>query len=237
LKTARLAEARARILRERRQLAASVYKKWKETHPPDAILPPKIDAVSNEAFRVVIEDTPIEPEEKVTEESFADAISQLPLLAAEWNRCKINELVQIMNKVVPDAGEDDLRLASTFFSALPSGYHSTSAAIGYPRILVHSMASTIIWAEHIDEDASPLQQCLTADFWNAGNRIQFHEQAFRTMRSVIEACGLDPDVTTTTEMNEIDPRVECLNCHHETLGRWVMPWIQTVGVSSSARDS
>ncbi|KAJ7283261.1 hypothetical protein C8J57DRAFT_1291965 [Mycena rebaudengoi] len=197
LKTARLAEARARILRERRQLAASVYKKWKETHPPDAILPPKIDAVSNEAFRVVIEDTPIEPEEK-------------------WNRCKINELVQIMNKVVPDAGEDDLRLASTFFSALPSGYHSTSAAIGYPRILVHSMASTIIWAEHIDEDASPLQQ------------IQFHEQAFRTMRSVIEACGLDPDVTTTTEMNEIDPRVECLNCHHETLGRWVMPWIQTV---------
>ncbi|KAJ7283173.1 hypothetical protein C8J57DRAFT_1120601 [Mycena rebaudengoi] len=226
-KTARLATARARILRERRQLAASVYKKWRESHPPDALLPPKIDAVSNEVFRVVIEDTPFEPEEKVTEESFADAISQLPLLAADWNRCKNNELVEIMNKVVPNAGTDNLRLASTFFSVAPDGSHFGSPAIGYPRILVHYFTSNIVGMQY-DRICSTLRTCLSADFWNAGNRIRFHEDAFRTMRSVVEACGLDPEVTTTTEMNEIDPRVECLNCHHETLGRLVMPWIQTV---------
>ncbi|KAJ7603754.1 hypothetical protein DFH06DRAFT_1392645, partial [Mycena polygramma] len=219
LKQQRLQAAHVRIIKERRQLAAQVYSKFQETFPADTVFPAKVDMIRTEPFRKVIEDTSIHPEEKVTAESFDAAISQVQEFSASWKKSKDQELIEIMKTNLPDAVEADLYLASTFFAC--SRMHSEP--IGYPRILVHSSATYFqyyLWGKDVEH---ALEQALNEVAWNNDAQIKLHERAFRTVRSVVEACGLDPDVTTATEMDEINPVVECLNCS-DVRGRLVMRW-------------
>ncbi|KAJ7841336.1 hypothetical protein B0H14DRAFT_3694416 [Mycena olivaceomarginata] len=53
----------------------------------------------------------------------------------------------------------------------------------------------------------------------------FHEEAEHNARSILEACGLDPDVITRTEMDELNPALQCLKCH-DARGRLRMRWSQ-----------
>ncbi|KAJ7841337.1 hypothetical protein B0H14DRAFT_1047269 [Mycena olivaceomarginata] len=57
----------AKIIADRRTLAARVYNEFRETLPPDAVYPPTIDVLLTEQFRAIIEDTPVHPQEKLTE--------------------------------------------------------------------------------------------------------------------------------------------------------------------------
>ncbi|KAJ7158756.1 hypothetical protein C8R46DRAFT_848827, partial [Mycena filopes] len=136
LKKTRLANEHIRIVRERRLLAARVYKDFKDTFPVNTIFPAQVDMIRTEPFRTVIEDTPTNPEVKVTAESFAAALLYVPDFSSEWRRSKDKELVEIMKKTAPNSTEADLHLATTFFA-----YSTGSEAIGYPRILVSSYAT------------------------------------------------------------------------------------------------
>ncbi|KAJ6513301.1 hypothetical protein C8R45DRAFT_963164 [Mycena sanguinolenta] len=218
LKEERLVATRAKIIRERRLLAARAYNKWREALPPDTVYPAKIDVLLTEPFRVVIEDTP--DEEELTEESFAAAISYLPEFSADWRQCKEKELVEIMRKIRPDSVEADLHLATTFFAC--SAYNNAEP-LRSSTILVHASATTIRYGEWDDDS---VQRTLGDEAWNAAGRVRIHEQAQRNARLVVEACGLDPDVTTSIEMNEINPALECLSCSDELHGRLVMRWIR-----------
>ncbi|KAF7374930.1 hypothetical protein MSAN_00379100 [Mycena sanguinolenta] len=218
LKEERLVATRAKIIRERRQLAARVYNKWRETLPPDVVYPAKIDVLLTEPFRAVIEDTPIEPEEKVTEESFDAAVSSVVEFSADWRRRKQEELVKIMQKIHPDSVEADLHLATTFFTC---STYTNAEPLSTSTILVHASATAIRYGEW-GEDS--VQKTLGEEAWNAAGRVRLHEQAQRNARFVVEACGLDPDVTTSAEMDEINPALECLNCSNEMYGRCVMRW-------------
>ncbi|KAJ7773276.1 hypothetical protein B0H16DRAFT_143634 [Mycena metata] len=224
LKITRLEIARTRIIRERRQLASQVYKKFQQTLPADTVFPPKVDMISAEPFRAIIEDTSINPEVEVTEESFAAALLEVPDFSAQWRRRKDEELVEIMKTTVPNSTKADLQLATTFFA------WSTSGAIGYPQILVCSSAITFDAYAHRDETHT-LQQALGENSWNANNLIRFNARAFRNVRAVVEACGLDPDVTTAAEMHEINPAMECLGCNSDTHGRYISRWIHTANHS------
>jgi hypothetical protein len=178
----------AKIIADRRTLAARVYNEFRETLPPDAVYPPTIDVLLTEQFRAIIEDTPV-PQEKLTEESFAVALLSLPELSAAWRRRKDAELVEIMKKSKPDAVEADLHLASTFFTCSTGPNRANSDPIGYPRILVHAPATNFrygVW------DHSSLQSTLKLEAWNGGGYIMFHEEAEHNARSILEACGLDP---------------------------------------------
>ncbi|KAJ7494738.1 hypothetical protein B0H11DRAFT_2003174 [Mycena galericulata] len=222
-KKTRLEAERIRIIKERCVLAAQTYRTFLETFPADALFPPMIDMISTEPFRAVIEDTSIYPEEKVTEASFAAAILQVPQLSIDWKRRKDQELVEIMKDSIPNAVESDLYLATTYF-ACSSG---DVEPISYPHILVSTKASTLKYGEP-QNGVSDVFQILKLhhdkDIWNANRVVRFHRAAFSNIRSVVEACGLDSDVTTAAEMDEINPVMECLNCGHEKLGRLVMRW-------------
>ncbi|KAJ6619755.1 hypothetical protein B0H10DRAFT_2024791 [Mycena sp. CBHHK59/15] len=224
LKKTRLEQERTKIIRDRRSLAVSAYLEYQDTLTPATLFPAKMDVICTEAFRSVIEDPPTHPEEKVTEESFAAAILQLPRFSSEWKQRKDEELLHIMKQAIPGSVADDLHLAATFFSC-SSGY-DLGETVGYPRILAHWAASSRRYENDTDERMQTIRQCVNGDFWNAGGRIRFHHKAYHTVRSVVEACGLDPDVTTTDEMNDIDPVLECLNCNSENYGPLVMRWIQ-----------
>ncbi|KAJ7756437.1 hypothetical protein DFH07DRAFT_959085 [Mycena maculata] len=209
-----------RTMRERHLLAGSAYGNWLKTFPPDAIFPPKIEVVTAEPFRAIIEITPIE--EKLTEQSFAGALSQVPAFSDDWKRRKDEELLEIMEEHVPNSVEADLHLATTFFMCSGS-----PEPVGYPRILVHSRASSYKYNDRPGGIDPTIKLYFHEDCWNADRLIGFNTAAFRNARAVIEACGLDPDVTTAAEMDEIDPAIECLNCSNDSLGRLVMRWFQT----------
>ncbi|KAJ6576433.1 hypothetical protein DFH09DRAFT_1451602, partial [Mycena vulgaris] len=233
LKKERLEQERRNIVKERRLLAVQVYHKYRDTFPSDVLFPPKVDMIRTEPFRAVIEDTPVHPEEKVTEESFAAALLHVPQFSDDWRRSKDKELLQIMKKTSPQSVEADLQLASTFFACSDYG---TSEPIGYPRILF-TAAPTVLSYRHDGWDGEgdqPLRDCLREEAWNDASVIRFNNTASRIVRSVLLACGLDPDVTTTSELDEIDPVMECLNCNHDVQGRFVMRWIQTVRLAKSS---
>ncbi|KAJ6513367.1 hypothetical protein C8R45DRAFT_1068349 [Mycena sanguinolenta] len=209
-----------KMVKMRQLLAARVYDQFREASAPDVLLPPKIDVLLTEPFRVVIEDTPIE--ETLTEESFAAAISSVAEFSVDWQRRKEKELVKIMRKNHPDAVEADLHLATTFFSC--STYFTE--LLGFPTILVHPSPTQFDdqWEE---EDTVDLQHTLQEQAWNADGRVRLQERAQRNARAVVEACGLDPDVTTGAEMDEINPALECLNCRTDR-GSLVMRWTGAV---------
>ncbi|KAJ7170688.1 hypothetical protein C8R43DRAFT_60482 [Mycena crocata] len=229
LKKARLEIEHSKILRERRNLAARVYRAFRDTFPPDTVFPPDVDVIRTEPFRVVIEETSIHPEEKVTDESFTAAIASVPQTSVEWKERKDQELVQIMRQSVPAAVETDLNLATTFFMCSTSNGWGAGEAIGYPRILVHSATTSWGYRETYEPAGADhdLKTCLGANSWNAAGNIRFHEKAYRIAKFVVKACALDPDVTTRAEMDEINPVMECLDCSGGPQGRMVMRWIQT----------
>ncbi|KAF8206485.1 hypothetical protein K438DRAFT_1817283 [Mycena galopus ATCC 62051] len=220
LKEKRLASDKVKIIKKRRLLAAELYGEFREASPPDVAHPSKIDVLLTEPFRVVIEDTPFDPEEIVTEESFAAAMASIPEFAAHWRRHKDDELVKIMQKVQPDSVEADLYLATTFFNS--AGPYDHAEPLNYPTILAHSSATNFRYGTN---GLNSLQDTCAEEAWNASGVVKFHERAQRNARFVVEACGLDPDVTTSAEMDEINPALECLNCSQES-GRLVMRWVR-----------
>ncbi|KAJ7035062.1 hypothetical protein C8F04DRAFT_1395128 [Mycena alexandri] len=225
LKKTRLEIAHTRIIQERRELASQVYKTFRETFPADTVFPANVDMISPEPFRAIIEDTSINPEVKVTEETFAAALLQVPDFSAKWRRSKDEELVEIMKTMVTNSTKADLHLATTFFR-----WSTSSEAVGYPQILVCSSAIAFSSYEYTDETHT-LRQALRENPWNAKSLIRFNIQASLNVRAVVEACGLDPDVTTAAEMDEINPAMECLACNDVTYGRLIMRWIQTANHS------
>jgi hypothetical protein len=67
--------------------------------------------------------------------------------------------------------------------------------------------------------------------WNfSGRRMTSHDSS--PLDTVVRACGLDPDVTTTQEMEDADFWVECVRCSGGQ-GQLVMRWKTAVCAVSS----
>ncbi|KIM48752.1 hypothetical protein M413DRAFT_437932 [Hebeloma cylindrosporum] len=65
--------------------------------------------------------------------------------------------------------------------------------------------------------------------WNEGNdQIFVDEEATNFAKKIVEACGEDPNTTTFTRMEELNPRLECVRCSAKsktkTRNRPVMNW-------------
>ncbi|KAJ7650259.1 hypothetical protein FB45DRAFT_887452 [Roridomyces roridus] len=222
-KQIRLEDDWRRTIRERRTLAVQTYNNFVKTQPAEAILPPKYDVISLEPWRALIEDTPVE-QEKLTLDSFAPLVAQISEFAIDWRRRADAELVEILQADKPDACEGGL--------CVPQGAAYTPEAIAYPRILVHFSASVPKWASFPPDELEPLEKSIGGASWNNTKTIRPHRRAPALMRAVVEACRLDPDVTTAQEMEEIDPVVECVNCRRDGegtatgTGKLVMRWVQ-----------
>jgi hypothetical protein len=77
--------------------------------------------------------------------------------------------------------------------------------------------------------------------WNEGNdQIFVDEEATNFAKTIVEACGEDPETTTFTRMEELDARLECVRCtaksKTKTRARVVMNWTTAVSLLSSFVD-
>ncbi|GLB35493.1 hypothetical protein LshimejAT787_0210580 [Lyophyllum shimeji] len=196
-------------------------------HPRDAILAPISELSQLEPFRAIIEDSPLD--QVITLHSFppSHVISQL---FCRWQRHRKHNVVQIMRKsgLVPwNVSAAHINLATTFFYCSGPGFREP---IGQQDILVHPAAFS--WRperEYSSGYLTRLFEDFQQEFWNfGGDRVFFHEPAFLAARSIVSACGYDPDRTTAAAMDKWSYLFECKSCRSSTTGRLVMTWRRAV---------
>lgn len=206
------------------------------------------DLLQIEAFRTVLEDTPLEDE--FSSAHLAAAFSLLPEIAKEWRRAKDDELVEILKQHVPGATHSSLRLASTVFAcdAIVYGDKVCGERLSYPRVLTHNCTSSsdrrsrsrrksMANPPYLGSDSSvAIAEVSVAQLilgtcvpWNLeGDRITYDEVASRNAKAVVVACGLDPQVATVGDLELLNPMIECSSCLDAECGRLVMHWMQAV---------
>jgi hypothetical protein len=207
------------------QLLADYHK----TRSFDEIIPGTADIACMDVFISTIQGIPVNTE--VTPESFAEAILELPRLTQEWRISKDRELVRLMNpnsitalnnaSESTEHGEDlgRLELATTFFKC------SCQEPISYPRVLEHTHLTQFRQSCQEDVDLAVIFKALDLQPWNyGGERIAFHDVAYDGARAIIEACGLNPDTTTASDMDKAGHMLECLRCRDFSSARRVMGW-------------
>ncbi|KAF7337550.1 F-box domain-containing protein [Mycena sanguinolenta] len=98
-------------------------------------------------------------------------------------------------------------------------YHNVYPVMWYPEFLHHPCNTTGKYIGNEDVPQNPLyaspkptQWCIRKS-WSSDS-IFFDGKASRAAKGVLEACGLDPNVVTTKDMDDMDPRFICLKCSY-----------------------
>jgi hypothetical protein len=217
-------------LRKRANVVVALLGDFASERPVNEVIPGPADVCDMDEFKTVIEDTPDDVE--VTQESFKQAMERLPQLITQWRSAKDAELVRILsasvstppesqlNESQPENNRARLELATTFFLC-----KSCSGMISYPRILVHNCTHVYSWRyREVNDPRNTLWGILTDVPWNlGGNIIAVKDGAKESGSLVVKSCGLDPDTTSTQEMDNLDARFECESCVSSG-GRLVMEW-------------
>lgn len=173
----------------------------------------------------------------------------MPTVIAAWREAKDAELVEILKTYLPGATTAHLHLATTVFICTvdknpkySSYYAPCRELLTYPRVLSHSCASqydsSVVgensewYRTQLPDDASMVAFFLLRSMlWNTGgDRVGFSVEGSRNACAAVEACGLDPNVATVQDMDELDPLVECRSCKDldDGKGRLVMRWMRAV---------
>ncbi|KAJ7897237.1 hypothetical protein B0H14DRAFT_2332732 [Mycena olivaceomarginata] len=177
-------------------------------------------------------------------------------LVSEWERKRLQKL----SDQVPlgqtkywynsrSASEDTqaLQLAACVFTcedkysihrAYPH-FHNVYPAMWYPEFLHHpcnTVTNKHAYDENVPENPlfrapKEINWCYRKE-WSAKSMF-FDRKASRAVERVLEACGLDPNVVTTEQMDKMDPRFICLKCSYGAKcdgqrPRTVMPWRNAV---------
>ncbi|KAG2094820.1 hypothetical protein BD769DRAFT_1518437 [Suillus cothurnatus] len=128
-------------------------------------------------------------------------IDQMIPLATTVFRCKTCTPSIGLPGDLSDSDYDD-------FLDILGGRRSRSIPLFYPKVMGHcclTRSRTLPWDYFATDDPNfridfPMS---TRTKWNT---------ASAAARTVVEACGEDPLITTATKMDELDPRLACLDC-------------------------
>ncbi|KAJ7269374.1 hypothetical protein B0H12DRAFT_1095502 [Mycena haematopus] len=186
--------------------------------------------------------------------SFTRVFKSLSRAISKWEEEKIQELGEQV-PIGPSSGwyssvSDDmksLRLAACVFTcedkpsihhAFPH-YHNVYPAMWFPEFLHHPCNTTGQYIHSEDVPHNPLFDAPKPIHWCSrkkwsSNSIFFDKKASRAVERVLETCGLDYNVVTTQEMDEIDPWFICLKCSYGAKcdgqrPRKTMGWRNAVG--------
>jgi len=180
-----------------------------------------------------------------------DKIAHLPNHIVEWRK----ETDAYLAGLIPKYRQRDspcpfLELAATFFRCF-----RCTEPISYPRILVHSCfllpsgAKGVAGTKTQKKGRKPkdgLRQPRSLKVINADvvfpslanafgegmhpkrSGVSYYQEASKSARQIILACGENPVTITNTEMDQKDFRVECMLCSSTRRGRLVMRWTTAV---------
>lgn len=224
IKIQRLKLERQAAVKSRVDILIDLRREYVASQPLHSVIPGIGDFLMMAPFKAIVIDLPVE--EQVTATNFSDAMENLPSLINNWVEIKEKELLTIMKKSLPSISDDTtasiLHLASTLFTCNACHYPNP---IGYPQILDHGCRRTST------EGQDP--ELIAHQLWSAQG-ISFQETVYTSARGVLEICGLKPDTATTQEISDINPLIECLDCHREANGRLFMRYKNSVRICYSA---
>lgn len=222
IKNNRLAEERLERLTSRRMTFARYIAACQTTY---TLTVPMTELSQIEPFRAIIEDTP--PQQAVVVSSFPPP-SEAFWVFTQWQNRKKHDLVDIMKKspiVSWNVNVAHLDLATTFFRC--QGPASWEPVGQWETILAHP--GTFSWRRsrvYPSVDLARMFEDFQQEFWNVSDRVSFHEPAYLAARSIVAACGFDPDITSAMVMDKWNPIIECASCSGETFfrSRSMMTW-------------
>jgi hypothetical protein len=234
----RLQNERVALFEQRMNDLLPLVRQYYETRPTEELVPQPPDICNLEPFRKLIMTSTADT--NLTAESFQPLVSILPQLTAEWSKRNDHFLVNLVptNQALRKLKVEQtarLHLATTFFRC-----YWCIEPIGYPRILQHKCLLECHGPPKTKEARADefLRACGTRGVpWNYGDgQVQFDVEAAVRVRVILDACGMDADVTTASEMDVLEHWFECLCCSGEERGsRLVMSWRNAVrsGVNSA----
>lgn len=242
-------------------MAISVVDAFVRPRYKDQWFPESVDFCLIDEFRALILD-PSTDDSTITEASFKNIESCIPDAAGRLRLSQSRSLLELlpegMNGIAEDATSqtddalDSLELATTFFSCrkclgrdiVPQSKNKSAKKkesqpypITYSRILTHNCLNNPSPVDDEDPNIEILSRLsIQKQPWHLhGDRVKFHRAASIIAHNVVTACGKDPAVTTASEMDEQDFRVECRRCAKGGNSRLVMTWTMAVCVYYSCR--
>ena len=220
------------VYQSRRHSLVSAYNKYVAHPSPDAPTFDLLPDVANLASFLPLKEMIKAPEEiRITDESFASAFAQLPLLVSEWKKkldAKLAELVKIPLHLTSANATGCRALALSSMTRAESLntdldklhiacalFRTTDAGV-FTHLEVFSVAKFNYYYPDFCKDDSERSGSISDDFG-----IQFLEEA----PYIVHACGLDPNMATVDDMDHRNARLKCLSCEGRTL---TMNWRHAV---------
>ncbi|KAJ7087747.1 hypothetical protein C8R44DRAFT_893003 [Mycena epipterygia] len=213
---------RKSLLKKRQRLLLSVLKEYNHERPIDEINPRAVDVCVMPHIKAMIEDASLDA--YTTEDSFQAVVEDFPRLFEEWRESKTRDLLTLLPG--PSNDRDFLLRATTYFRC-----SECSEPIAYPRILAHACLSHLPHGHRNREDDDLTLLCINFDSepWNYdGKRVGYYPSAERSAISVVHGCGLDTNLTTAQDMDDVSPWLECLRCTHKIKGRAIFRWRKAI---------
>lgn len=180
----------------------------------DLMLYPAIRDIVNDAISV-----------DFTKEELEELSVTISGALAWWREPIERRLIQLISKAADEKfaldPETVLNLASTCFycsncgECFPTSYafeHGCARNYGYG----YGMNSNIV------------ERTLQETSWNAQDQICFKLEMLNAHARALQICGFDPKTTPASQLNELDPIIECLDCNSQRDGRHMMKWFKVV---------
>lgn len=218
VKVDRLEKLRIEQISSRRQLFSNFVTELEHeistTVPGFVFVAPVTDLSLVPSVRGIIEGTPAG--QTITQDAFKPVGEQLREMSLGWAIFQARELLKLMPKSATDPSNDQisrLRLATTFFKC-----ERIQDPISFPEIFTHpGTFSYLPWRSTLKPEEKRLFEDFRQEFWNHNkNRVSFHEPASHAARCIIQMCNLDPAITTTRDMDTLNPFIGCASCRNSS---------------------
>ena len=231
----RLRRAHINAIHGRLEVARQVFNEFKATYPHNAVLPKLTELYTLPECKALVLDHA--DDVILSVQDFKHIALQLPQFCEEWRMSAELELLRLMrptNNILSTVhNRHQLELATTYFEC-----RECEDPIAYPRILVHHCITSALDIELMsspsdtDDDTTVMMKSrLLSNFrpWRLGMRVLTYGDKFpKAVRCILVACSLNPDTTTSQDMDGHDFRFECENCSSRTEGALLMSWRMAV---------
>jgi hypothetical protein len=249
VRTRRLVALREEVVGQRIEIVRKFYDIYTQEHPTKAARPRLVDICQMPSFLDALEvDVPeAVSADTVTQDTFQDAFDALPALESEWRARCLSHLESLLQSHMvallqnPEyAGPDITTLSShtehATLSRVPrldlAAALFKSASTTGRRVRLRGVEQTLR-AHCTPYDHHSLERTIvtrrTSEYhWNHDGCISVDSAGFQAVSQVLQLCGGKVDITTSAEMDDMDPKFQCNACIRENGFRDVFGWKEAV---------
>ncbi|KII94221.1 hypothetical protein PLICRDRAFT_171887 [Plicaturopsis crispa FD-325 SS-3] len=212
------------VVRKRKQVAISVLKEYKERHPTADITLGPADFWEWMEVKQILG----RPDsERVCPETFSSVVEKLPAYIEQWRGHIVRGLMsQTGHRRVDTPPDLAVHVFHCTGSMCQEARHNSRTneppkhvLLWYPETLHHRCNVITRHDFSSRRPPDPVDEIgirynfFVRQKWSSAH-LTFDDKASRTVKYIIEACGMDASVTTAADLDALDPRLVCLKCSY-----------------------